>query len=126
MEKVIHKYLEGLEKADAESILSLFAENAVVHSPLYGKMTAVDFYKGLFDDSNASVIHCHSIFTNTTKNAANVFFTYEWTMANGKRSTFDCVDIFNFDTNGLITEMRIIYDTAKTRPLFDELVIAKK
>lgn len=46
--ETLKKYLQLLEAADYENLISLFARDAMVYSPLYGKVTAVQFYKALF------------------------------------------------------------------------------
>lgn len=121
MEEIIKAYLQGLRNGLAEPILQLFADKAIVYSPLYGAVEAGQFYTDLFEDSSASVIQLHDIFTNETNRSASVYFTYHWTMADGQISQFDCVDVFNFDAEGKIKSLRIIYDTATTRSAFDKL-----
>lgn len=121
MEQTIQQYLKGLEQAQLRPLLVLFAPEAVVYSPLYGKMDAIAFYTDLFKDSQQSVIRHYHTFTDVKAKMANVFFNYQWTMANGQLTSFDCVDVFTFDEAGLITELRIIYDTAATRPMFNTM-----
>ena len=121
MESTIKAYLAGLEKGNPEAVLTLFAENAVVHSPLYGRTSAEKFYSDLFSDSNESVIQLRDIFTNHKNHSASIFFTYQCTLANGQKKAFDCVDVFQFDEQGKIRELHIIYDTASTRAAFEAL-----
>lgn len=121
MEAIIKAYLQGLRTGEVEPILLLFADKAMVYSPLYGAVEAGQFYTDLFEDSSASVIQLHDIFTNKANHSASVYFTYHWTMADGQISEFDCVDVFNFDAEGKIESLRIIYDTAATRPAFESL-----
>ena len=44
------KYLQYLEAADYENLILLFSEDAIVHSPLYGKVAATKFYKDLLTE----------------------------------------------------------------------------
>jgi ketosteroid isomerase-like protein len=49
---LVDMYLAGLEQADADAVLALFAPDAVVHSPLYGPKPAAEFYPELFADTS--------------------------------------------------------------------------
>ncbi len=46
------RYLDALNHGSLESVLELFTPDAVVHSPLYGEMTAKSFYTDLFADTS--------------------------------------------------------------------------
>ena len=118
---IIKEYLQSLEKSDYENLISLFAPNAIIHSPLYGEVKASKFYKDLFKDTTKSKISLADIFMNEDGSKGAVNFIYEWTLSDGSPVTFDCIDIFRFDTTGKIQELTIIYDTSKTRPKFDKL-----
>lgn len=119
MEKAVRTYLDCLVRADLSVLLGLFAPEAIVVSPLYGEMSAKHFYPDLFADTRTSVITLHTIFTNPVASKAVVHFHYGWTLADGSKVGFSCVDIFQFNANGQITRLEIIYDTAATRPAFD-------
>src|SRR3954454_8097501 len=122
MKNILETYLKSLEAGDAKTIISLFSENGVIHSPLYGDVPAKDFYKDLFDDTTQSVITLSNIFQSSTNlNTAAAHFKYEWTLKNGTKTNFEAVDVFVFDEHGKIKEMTIIYDTAKTRRAFEML-----
>ena len=121
--ETIKKYLSGLEKSDYENLISLFASNAIVHSPLYGKIEAKKFYEDLFKDTNKSVITLKDIFMSEDNSKGAVNFLYDWTLSDGSPVSFDCVDIFKFNSEGKIQELTIIYDTSQTRPKFDKLKI---
>ena len=68
-----HQYLKYLQEANLDKLLSLFTENAIVVSPVYGEMPARDFYippylrilRNPFLNSTASlkkkmdVMHCY-------------------------------------------------------------------
>lgn len=45
---LIKEYLNSLQSGDYERLLSVFDENAVVFSPLYGKLSAKQFFLDLF------------------------------------------------------------------------------
>ena len=121
--ETIKKYLSALEKSDYENLISLFASNAIVHSPLYGKIEAKKFYEDLFKDTNKSVITLKDIFMSEDNSKRAVNFLYDWTLSDGSPVSFDCVDIFKFNSDRKIQELTIIYDTLQTRPKFDKLKI---
>jgi len=56
-------YLEALEHADLEGVLRLFADRAVAHSPLYGELTAREFYPALFLDTASTRLRLRSTMT---------------------------------------------------------------
>lgn len=118
-EPLLNQYLHALEKGDYDSILHLFTEDAVINSPLYGRVKASHFYKELVDDTKKSTITVLHIFTS--KNAGAVHFFYEWTLKDGTLTTFECVDIVEFSGNGKIKELTIIYDTYRTRKHFERM-----
>ncbi len=119
--KITSLYLEALSKGDYNNLIHLFRDDATILSPLYGRCKAQDFYKTLLSDTQQSVLTPLALFLNDKRNAAALHFTYRWTLANGRITTFDCVDIFEFDENHKISLLKIIYDTASARQLFDEL-----
>lgn len=121
LKEIIKKYLDALQKSDYENLVSLFAPNSVVHSPLYGEVEAKKFYKDLFKDTTKSVIILKDNFLNEDGSKGAVNFLYNWTLSDGSAVSFDCVDIFKFNSEGKIQELTIIYDTSQTRPKFDKL-----
>lgn len=119
MDKQIKAYLQGLEAGDYLQLLGLFAEGAVVHSPLYGQRPAREFYRELLSDSAASCIRLLHTYHQAGGARSAVYFIYEWTLADGSQVTFDCVDLFEWNDEGQITELRIIYDASRTRQAFE-------
>lgn len=116
----LYKYFKGLETGNLNMILSVFAGNAMIHSPLYGDVPAAEFYTKLFADTRQSDITLLNIFDSTENNyTAAVHFKYHWILADGTPTHFECVDVFKFDETGKVADMTIIYDTAKLRPAFE-------
>ncbi len=112
-EDIVHEYLDALQNSDYEKITSLFTEDAVVKSPLYGEMKAREFYRILFKETLSSRIDVIHICTR--KGYAMAYFTYEWTVEDGSIHNFDCVDVFRFSEKGKIKELSIVYDTHVVR-----------
>lgn len=119
--KITTLYLDALKEANYDNLIHLFSDDAIVLSPLYGKRKAHEFYRTLLSDTKQSELIPLTLFLNAKGNAAALHFIYRWTLADGSITTFDCVDIFDFDENYKICQLKIIYDTAPTRPLFDGL-----
>jgi ketosteroid isomerase-like protein len=121
IEKIIKTYLKCLESGNYEKMIKLFADNAIVFSPLYGKIKAADFYKKLFTDTSKSKITMLNIFRGSDKHTAAGYFRYDWVLKDGTPTSFECVDVFRFNREGKIKELKIIYDTSKVRPSFEKM-----
>lgn len=119
--ETLKKYLQLLEAADYDNLISLFSEEAVVHSPLYGKVPATKFYKDLFKDTAESKLTLLNLFTGEEENTGAVHFQFDWTLADGTKAPFEVVDLCKFSPDGKIEELKIIYDSAKTRSAFEKL-----
>ena len=115
------KYLQYLEAADYENLILLFSEDAIVHSPLYGKVAATKFYKDLFEDTSESKLTLLNILHGEEDSVAAVHFQFDWTLSDGTAAPFEVVDVIKFSKDGKIDELKIIYDSAKTKPAFDKL-----
>ncbi len=124
--EIINAYLKGLESGSYQQIIQLFDEAAIIHSPLYGKIQALTFYKELFSVTNNSRIHLKNIFLNSNDPySAIAHFSYDWTFANGTITNFDCIDIFEFSKDMKIVKLTIIYDTYRVRGAFEAVASGK-
>lgn len=117
----VHDYLAALEAGDVQRILTLFTADAIVHSPLYGEMPAGEFYPALFADTAESKLTLKTVLHGDHEGSPTVafWFDFNWTLANGSPAPFSVVDIAKLNSDGLITELHIIYDTTAIRPLFE-------
>ena len=120
--ETLRKYLQFLGAADYDHLISLFSEEAVVHSPLYGKVTAAKFYKDLFKDTAESKLTLINLFTGEEENTGAIHFQFDWTLSDGTKAPFEVVDVCKFSPDGKIEELKIIYDSARTRPAFEKLM----
>jgi hypothetical protein len=113
---VIHKYLALLAAGDVRAIVSLFSPQGMVNSPFLGVQPAGAFFEQLKAATRRSVLEDAEVFVSAAgSRRATVSFTYQWELADGSQVSFRCVDIFDFDEQGLIATMTIIYDTAPLR-----------
>ena len=102
-------------------MLALFAKDAIVISPVYGKKDCKDFYPQLFADTQNSELHIKGIFEDASTGNIALHFDYGWTLRNGSKVNFEVVDILEFDKNKKITQLTIIYDTIRFRELVKKL-----
>jgi ketosteroid isomerase-like protein len=110
-------YLGALEQGDVPALLSLFHPEAIVHSPLYGPVAAADFYPRLLADTGESRLHLRGV--TQGEGLVGIWFRFDWTLPSGAAADFECVDMLELDDHGLITSLRIFYDTANTRQTFE-------
>ena len=109
-------YIDYLSVGDLNELLSLFASDAEVLSPLYGRQSAKAFYSRLFADTNDSVLELKDVLSNPKRSSGCIYFSYSWTLASGETVNFDVVDYVQLGPDGKITFLQIIYDTIQSRP----------
>ena len=91
-------YLKALNEGNLADVRALFSDNAKVVSPLYGVLDAFDFYADLFKDTNRSETSLLNVFdTSEMSKSVALHFRYEWTLADGKLVSFECVDVFELN-----------------------------
>ena len=118
---IVQSYVEHLSNGALENVLSLFAKDAIVRSPLYGNKNYKDFYTELFADTNNSEISVKGIFEDPRSGNLALHFIYQWTLSNEKQVHFEVVDIIEFTSDDKISTLTIIYDTVLSRELLKEL-----
>ena len=118
---IARQYLKLLQAGATSAIIDLFAEVALVHSPLYGSQSATSFYTALNEDTNASAIILNGIFEESETGQIAIYFQYKWTLKNEAIVIFDVVDILTFNESNQIIALKIIYDTVKSRDLVRKL-----
>lgn len=122
LEAVVETYLTALREADLERVLSLFAPDAVVHSPLYGVMAPAEFYPALFADTSEANLQLRSVMHGRDTDgvrAMSFWFHFDWRLPSGAAAPFDVVDLVTLDEDGRFTSLHIIYDTVDVRPAFE-------
>ncbi|MFE0104574.1 nuclear transport factor 2 family protein [Streptomyces sp. NPDC059009] len=120
--ELVSAYLAGLERADAEAVLELFAPGAVVHSPLYGPKPATEFYPELFADTSRSRLTLLGVMEGRGRDGAalvSFWFHFDWRLPSGAAAPFDVVDLAELAEDGRIATLRIVYDTVDVRPVFE-------
>ncbi len=115
----MEEYVEALQEADLDRMLALFTPGAEVTSPLEGTCDAVSFYTRLFKVTKASRVRMLQGFLSPDDGSASAFLEYDWTLTNGSRTRFECVDLFGFDEKGSIRSLKIFYDPAGVRSAYE-------
>ncbi len=122
-EKLMRAYLEALAAKNPASVIALFDAAGVVESPLYGRKSAVAFYRELASDTQGSELELQKLFLSPgDPGQGAIHFRYTWTMATGETVVFPCVDLFEFtETPVRIGKLSIVYDTHPIRKAFGRL-----
>lgn len=119
---IVAAYLQALGEGDADAMLALFADGAIVHSPLYGIRPATEFYPELFADTGAATLTLLGTMRGTSTDGAallSFWFHFDWRLPDGTAAPFDVVDVAELDDDGLIRSIRIVYDTVDVRPAYE-------
>ena len=122
VDHLVNEYLAGLEAADADRVIALFAPDGIVESPLYGTMPAAEFYPVLFTDTASSRLTLRARMTGSTEGRAVIsfWFDFDWTLSTGEPAPFTVVDVAELDEHGLIERLHIVYDTHPIRDAFND------
>lgn len=112
---IVKNYLKYLQDGNIEKILTLFAVNAIVTSPIYGKIRAKEFYTKLINDTITSKIQLRKVFKEIDSGTIAVYFNYLWITVQNQRIEFDVIDIIEFNNTNEIVNLKIIYDAEKSR-----------
>ena len=106
------RYLDAFTRGDVAGILELFAKDSLVHSPTQEKPKfPQEFYPALLEKAKGTIFTVKAVYSSETPNRAAVQFDYKKPLSGGGMHVFDCVDIFDFDADGKIKELWIIFDT---------------
>jgi hypothetical protein len=119
---IVAAYLRAVEEGDVAGMMALFADGAIVHSPLYGTLPATEFYPALFADTSSASLTLLGTMRGTSvegRALLSFLFHFDWVLPNGTRAPFDVVDVAELDDDGLISSIRIVYDTVDVRPAFE-------
>jgi hypothetical protein len=121
-DNLVNVYLRALSTADAGLAVSLFAGDGTVHSPLYGTLSAADFYPALFADTSQAILTLRSATSGedqTGQTTVIFWFHFDWRLPSGAAAPFDVVDIATLAPDGKIKDLHIIYDTVDVRSTFE-------
>lgn len=121
------EYVAAIEALDAARVLALFSDDAVVHSPLYGDLPAVQFFPKMLGDTARAALTLLGSASGATERGTPIaiwYFSYDWTLDPGGHEPtpevtgVDMVDIAELDDEGRIASFTIVYDASAARPAF--------
>jgi hypothetical protein len=121
-DELVAVYLRALTTADAELATSLFTDDGMVHSPLYGPRPAAEFYRALFADTSRATLTLNSVMTGEDQGGARTvsfWFHFDWRLPSGAAAPFDVVDVATLAPDGRIRDLHIVYDTVDVRPAYE-------
>ena len=119
---LVDAYLRALSTADSGLAVSLFTDDGIVHSPLYGALPARDFYPALYADTSQANLTLRSVMSGrdqTGRTTVSFWFHFDWRLPSGAAAPFDVVDVATLAPDGKIKGLHIIYDTVDVRPAFE-------
>jgi hypothetical protein len=112
----VRTYLKELERGNVAGVCNLFKQDAQIYSPFLGWMEPAPFFDKVVTASGRSTISLVDICSSVDGHPrVAAYFIYDWGLKDGSTAKFECVDIFEFGTDGLIEKMIIVYDTYPIR-----------
>lgn len=117
-EDIVKKYMSALARCDLDGLCQLFAPDAKVYSPLLGWIEPRIFFEKmctLSDVKKSSQIPHDTLLSTEGKPVMIKHFTYHWVVKDGRQTTFEVCDVFEFNENNLIAKETILYDTHQLR-----------
>jgi hypothetical protein len=95
---------------------ALFSDDAQVFSPFLGWMRPQPFFTQVVGASGQSRIETLDILVSAQGAPRAIgYFIYHWQLKDGSVVHFHCADVFDFDAQGRIARMIIVYDTHPVR-----------
>ena len=115
MQAAVHRYIRALNESDLEGIVALYAPDAAVEDPVgslphRGHAAIRAFYAGSVALGLQAQLDGE---VRATANVAAFAFRVSFVWS-GQATTISPIDVFHFNEQGLITEMRAIFGPANT------------
>jgi hypothetical protein len=116
------RYIEAVELADFEALDALFTPDAVVVSPLYGRLPAADFHRLLLADARTR-LELRNLFDAANRAPSGAMhLRCVLTFAHEETVCFDAVDLFDVAPDGeRFQSLTILYDSPATRAAYRAL-----
>jgi len=112
----VARYLALLETGDVAGMAALFTARGQVFSPFLGWMSPLPFFTEVVAASGRSRIETLDILVSAQGAPRAIgYFIYHWQLKDGSNVDFNCADVFDFDADGGIERMTIVYDTHPVR-----------
>lgn len=111
-EDCLKKYYEAIEQANYADIMKLFAKDSVVIHPIFGHLSAKEFFKLLLEKSKNNDVRMINIFkTDELPTRRACYLNVSFVTQDNQTFEEEAIHIFDFQTNGLISKVTVIIDT---------------
>ena len=109
--------MSALEAGDVEKAAALFIADGWVQSPFLGKLPVRDFVTKVARASSGAKLTVYDVLVSAEGHLRAVaYYLYDWSLKDGSNVSFECADVFNFDSNsGRIESIVLVYDTHPVR-----------
>jgi limonene-1,2-epoxide hydrolase len=118
LENIVRTYCQALKDNDYQTIIRLFAKEAKIISFIAGEKSPLDFFQNLFSNSRRIKVEIKNILFDVDNKkivAAYIYLEVIWNKQ--EVIQFEVVDIFEFDQENKIKNLKIILDTYPLRKL---------
>lgn len=124
LESIIRIYVQALRDNDYQTMVSLFSKDAKVFSFFVGEKSPLDFFQNLFENSHRTKVEIRNIFFDADNKKTVAAYIYLEAVWNRQLTIqFEAVDIFEFDQENKIKNLKIILDTYPIRKLKEKVAI---
>lgn len=109
-ERTIRRYLHAMEANDLPGVLDCFTPDALIASPVYGKVPVRRFYEKLFADTVGARVTIRSLYSSPERPDLWIaHFDYVWVRRDQADMDTELIDLFELDGSGeRIRKLRII------------------
>jgi hypothetical protein len=115
----VQRYLRHLENGDGAQLAALFIPEAIVDSPLRGRVAAQRFFPEMFPGHIRAQIRESEVYSLVSNpNRFSVQFVVTWIAGENTLPPIRCVDTFTYDpASDRCRELTILFDTHLLRKL---------
>lgn len=124
LESIIRIYGQALKDNDYPTMINLFSKDAKVFSFFVGEKSPLDFFQNLFENSHRTKVEIRNILFDANDKKIVAAYIYLEAVWNRQLTIpFEAVDIFEFDQENKIKNLKIILDTYPIRKLKEKTAV---
>lgn len=114
--QALKTYLTAIQARDLSRILQLFSPTATVSHPIFGDLTAAEFFPKLLDATTSDEAAQPLFFQGENDQPSSVlFFEDHWTDADGASYQSSIVLLFHWNSDSQVERLQVVFDTAPVR-----------
>lgn len=116
-ENIIKKVFSEIENLNFDELMMYFAPNAIIDSPIHGKMKAKEYYTNLFPTLKSVKVSIKDTFVSLHNPNSLIGYIYlNILMKDGTKTKTESIDLFEFDSKSQkIKSIKFIWDTYPSR-----------